>query len=325
VNFQSWLQARLRQFQFNRTPKISSVWTILISFVVIGFFAFSLRRDWKSILTFEWQLSITNLVISILLHSLAIWSMFMAWHLMMHHFARESNWKTNFRIYSLSLLARRIPLPIWYVGSRVYFYRAQKTSSLLVLTATALEFAMIAITGLFCYVILLPWYSYSAGWPWWIFLSAAIIFFIVLFAYPNLFISIINRVLRWRHKPTITTAVSRKELFIWGFFYLATWFIDGLGLYFTVAGLVNVAPPVASVIGISTISAMVALASTVLPGGFGPKEITMGAMLGAWMPLSAGLVISIVYRLLQTIIETVWTFIGQQIANPVDSPLNTTD
>jgi len=58
----------------------------------------------------------------------------------------------------------------------------------------------------------------------------------------------------------------------------------------------------------------VALATMALPSGFGLKEITMGALLSVWMPVSAGVVISILYRLLQTIVETLWAFVGQSIS-----------
>jgi uncharacterized membrane protein YbhN (UPF0104 family) len=44
----------------------------------------------------------------------------------------------------------------------------------------------------------------------------------------------------------------------------------------------------------------------VLPGGFGLKELTSSVLLSAFMPLSAALVISLVYRLVQTLNEIVW-------------------
>ena len=50
--------------------------------------------------------------------------------------------------------------------------------------------------------------------------------------------------------------------------------------------------------------------------GLALKEITASALLAHWMPLSAGIVISIAYRLLQTVNEVVWALLAYQIAKP---------
>jgi glycosyltransferase 2 family protein len=314
----AWLKQRLDSLKMKHPSAKNSWWTFVIALAVFVFLGLSLRKDWKTILTYNWQIHWGDLVIMALFHSLALATMYLAWHFTMRRLVNQDHWRHNFRIFSVSMLARRIPVPIWYVGSRVYLYREIQVSTSIVLTATALEIALIALSGVLCYVLLLPWYTYTSLFPWQVLATITGIITLVLLIRPALFIEVINLVLRWLKKGSITAEITRRDLLLWTLLYLATWFLDGLGLYFAVSAFLVVPPPLPSVIGISTISALVALATMALPGGFGLKEITMGALLGGWIPVTAGIVISIIYRLLQTIIETIWAFVGQKM--PEDPP-----
>jgi len=214
------------------------------------------------------------------------------------------------------MLARRIPIPIWYIGSRVYLYREQQTSMTIVLAATALETSLVAVSGVICYIMLLPWYSYTQHWVWWIAIALTGFFFLALLARPGLLIELTNLALRLLKRPSIPVTITRRDLFFWGSLYLATWFLDGLGMYYTVAAFMASPPSVTDVIGVSTISAMVALVTMALPTLL-LKEITTGALLSIWMPVSVGLVTAIMYRLLQTVEETLWALLSQYISkNP---------
>jgi hypothetical protein len=311
-----WLKQQLSRLA--RKPGKSKWGTVIIAFGVFVFLGLSLRHDWATIRAFHWRLHWGYLAIQAILHTLALGTMFLAWHYTMRRLMNTGQWRTNFRIFSVSMLARRVPIPIWYVGSRVYLYREQQTSATIVLAATALEIALIAVSGVLCYVMLLPWYSYTQHWGWWILVALTGVFTLILLLRPGLLIDLINLALRLLKRPPIPTTITRRDLLLWGSLYLATWLIDGLGLYYAVAAFMASPPTITSVVGVSTVSALVALATMALPSGFGLKEITMGALLSVWMPVSAGVVISILYRLLQTIVETLWAFVGQSI--PEETP-----
>jgi hypothetical protein len=213
----------------------------------------------------------------------------------------------------LSILARRIPLPIWYIGSRFHLYQQVHVPSSAVLTATGLEILLISISGLVCFVILLPWYAFTQNWPWQIFVLVTFFFSLILIIRPGLLVELVNIVLRKLKRPTIPETIKRVDILIIGSIYLTVWFLDGLGFYFLTAALIQNPPAVASMVGISTIAALIAILSMALPGGFGLKEITMSAMLSLWIPLSAGLLISIIYRFVQTFIEMFWAYFSNWV------------
>lgn len=131
--------------------------------------------------------------------------------------------------------------------------------------------------------------------------------------FPNFLIDITNWVLRLLGRPQFSVSVTRMDLVTWETIYLSTWLLDGVSLYLTVSALVPTPPPVLDVLGVSTVSALVSLATLALPAGLWLKELTMSALLSMWMPLSVGITIAICYRLMHTLLEMLWAFVGYWI------------
>lgn len=287
--------------------------SVILFLSALAFMGFAVVRDWDTLVSFPWQFKWANMAGVALMHSLASGTLFLAWHLMMRRMAGLVDWRSDFQIYSLSLLSRRIPTPLWYIGGRLYLYRKRRVSAAIVLNATGLETVLIGLSGIVCYVLLLPWYTYAQRWPWQPLLAGGGILAAILAMRPNLLLDLSNLVLRLLGRPSFDTSVARTDLALWGLTYLATWFLDGIGLCFFVNSVLPTSPAPADVIGVSTISALVALATLVLPGGFGLKELTMGALMSAWIPMSAGIAISVLYRLVHTLLEALWAWFGYRV------------
>lgn len=284
--------------------------SVILFLGALAFMGFAVARDWDVLVSFPWQFKWANMAGLALMHSLALGTLFLAWHLMMRRLVGLENWRSDFQIYSLSILSRRIPTPLWYIGSRLYLYREQRVPAAIVLNATGLETVLIGLSGIICYVLLLPWYTYTQRWPWQFLLAGGAVLVTTLAIRPNLLINLSNLMLRLLGRPLLDVSIARTDLVLWGLIYLATWFLDGIGLYCLVSALLPAPPTMINVVGVSTISALVALATLVLPAGLGLKEVTMGILLGVWVPVSAGVAISIFYRLLQTLIEVFWALVG---------------
>jgi hypothetical protein len=169
------------------------------------------------------------------------------------------------------------------------------------------------MSGILCYTLLLPWYTYSQEWPWqtYVILWAGLAF--LLAVRPNLLLEFANAVLRFVGRDPLRTAIVRSNLALWSLVLLGTWFLDGLGLYFAIAAVVPAPPPLPDAIGVSTICALVGLATHILIGGLGAKELTMSILLSVWMPLPTGVAVAIFYRLAQTFIEAFWAMIGRRV------------
>jgi len=230
----------------------------------------------------------------------------------MRRLVRSEDWRRDFQIYSFSALARRIPTPIWYIGGRLYLYKEYQISSAIILSATGLETVLITISGLICYLLFLPWYryTYTNRWAWGIGSASLVIWTGALLLRPNLLIDLSNWILRLLGRPHLAASVTRTDLLTWGTIYLSTWLLDGFSFYLMVAALVPKTPSIPDILGISTISALIAIATLALPAGLWLKELTMSALLSMWLPISAGVIISICYRLAHTFVEILWALLG---------------
>lgn len=307
-----WFKEQLQTLDARWAAKRSSWQAVTIAMFLgaLALLGLAIVRDWETLVSFQWQLDGMSLAKMALLHSLALGTLFLAWHLMMCRFAGLDEWRINFHVYNLSILARRIPTPIWYIGGRLYLYQKQHVPIAIVLSATTLEAALIGLSGVICYMLLLPWYTYAQEWPWWLLLVGAGALLLALVVRPGLFVDLINLALRLFKRPLVEVSIMQTDLLMLGLVYLATWFLDGIALYFMVSALFPAPPAIPDIVSVSTISALVALLTLALPSGFGLKELTMGTLLSIWMPVSAGIVISVLYRLVQTILEIVWALIG---------------
>jgi len=193
-------------------------------------------------------------------------------------------------------------------------YRERHIPMTIVLSATIIEAALIMLSGFVCYFSILPWYTFIPQSPyWWILAASFVVFLITISIRPSIILDTINWTLRLLKKKPIQSTITRSDLMVYGIFYLSTWFLDGLGLYFVVSAILQTPPSIPNLLGVSTISAMIALLTLIFPGGFGIKEITMGVLLSTWIPLSIGIAISLLYRLMQTLVEIFWALIGHWI------------
>lgn len=279
----------------------------------LAFVCFWVIRQWDVLISFSWQLKLGSLLGMIIMHLLASGSLFLSWHLMMRRLAGLRDWRRDFQIYSLSILSRRIPTPIWYVGSRLYLYRRNHVPAPIILSVTGVELILIGLDGLICYLLLLPWYTYTQQWPWQPLLAVWVVLVMSLVLRPNLLVDFINWMLQLLDRQALTASISRTDLLVWSLVYLATWFLDGIGLYYFVNALVPDPLGLVDALGVSTLSALVGLVILGLPVGLGLKELTMGVLLSLWMPVSSGIVVSVLYRLTQTVIEAVLALVGHQI------------
>ena len=297
-----WISGKNRQ----RIFLLALSWGILLS---IGM---AVIKDWEGFLLFPWQLRWANLGAVIITHFLALSTLFLGWYQIMRRLVRSEDWRRDFQIYSFSALARRIPTPIWYIGGRLYLYKECQVPTTIVLSATGLETVLITISGFVCYLLFLPLYryTYTHRWIWWIGSASLAIWTAVLLLRPNFLVDLSNRILRLLGRPQIAVSITRSDLLTWGTIYLSTWLIDGFSLYLMVAALVPEIPPIPDILGVSTISALIAIATLALPAGLWLKELTMSALLSMWVPISAGVTISICYRLVHTFVEVLWAFLG---------------
>jgi len=283
---------------------------IVLALLGLAIVTFAVIRDWGALLSFPWRPQWPLAFVFLLVHSTALGTLFIAWHRMVRSLANTSNWRFDLHAYSVSILARRIPLPIWYAGSRVLMYRQTEVSASVVMSATVLEAVLIGLSGVLAYVPFIPWYTTIPNIPSWLVVTTLLALGGGLWIRPSLVIDAANLGLRRLRRQEIGATLHRRDLLALVAAYWSTWLVDGAGLYFFVTALTGLRPPLVDILGASTLTALVGLVSMVLPFGLGLKELTLGVLLSAWMPLSAGVILAIAYRVGQTLVEAFWAAIA---------------
>jgi hypothetical protein len=286
------------------------LYLLILSLGILVVLGIVIIRDWGRLKSFPWQFNWKNLGAVAIAHYLALSTLFLGWHQIMRCLVKPENWRRDFQIYSFSILVRRIPFPIWYIGSRLYLYKGHQVSTSMVLSATGLETVLITISGFICYLLFLPWYTYNYKWAYEIGGAILIIWIGGGLLRPNFLIDLSNWILRSLGQSQLNIFVTRTDLLTWGMIYLSTWLLDGFSLYLMVSAFVPKPPSLPDILGVSTISALIAIATLALPAGLWLKELTMSALLSAWLPISVGVTISICYRLAHTFVEILWAFGG---------------
>jgi hypothetical protein len=283
--------------------------------IVLVFLLRAVYRERYILLEFDWQFKISFILPIVIVHTISMLSLSLAWHYWITRFTGYNRWRQNFYIYSVSLVARRIPGTIWYIGSRFTLYPKEDVSPKVIAAATGLELGEIGLAGILCFLILLPFYTFSIRFPVVYFELFGVGSLLVLVLRPGILVGIFNALLTKLHRQPIQVDLTRRDLFIPLGFYLASWFLDGICLYFVTALLIPAPPAPADVIGVSTLSTLVAFVAQFLPISFALKEITMSSLFSAWFPISVGIVIAIAMRITMTLVEIGLVLISRMLLN----------
>lgn len=290
-------------------------WLILgVFFVVFAIAGIIILRDWEVLIAFPWRLHIGNLAMMVLFHSLALLVTFWVWHLMIARLGNFADIWTNFRFYYVSTLAKRIPTSLWYVGGRLVMYRQVGVVTSAVVNCIVLESVIIGIAGVCTFLALWPFYTNIPNTGVFPLALVGIVGIVSLMVRPQVFVDITNWILRRFGKQSLDYTPQRKDILLWGVWYILPWIFAGCAFYYAPRAFTDqITLGLVDAIGISTLTMLVALLSTLLPGGLGLKELTSSVLLMPWMPFSSALVISLSYRLLQTINEVLWALLAMQV------------
>src|SRR3989304_5467360 len=93
-------------------PKIISLFFISI---ILVYFILTIFKERETLLQYNWRIDYNNFFLFVILHALAMLTQFVPWHLAMKVVSRQSHLLVDFKIYFISLVSRRIPIPIWYI------------------------------------------------------------------------------------------------------------------------------------------------------------------------------------------------------------------
>jgi uncharacterized membrane protein YbhN (UPF0104 family) len=290
------------------THRTHKVFTWVLSILLLGTIAYILFKYRSEIIAFPWKLSWKYLFLFLMVQSVAVGSMFLSWHLIVKKHTGFNNYTLSFKFYCLSTLAKRLPTILPYVSSRLILYRQIGISSAAIINCLVLENLLIGLGGTVTFLSLSPFYSHVPPYLALVLSVLTLAILGILLINPRLFTKTTNWVLYRLHKEPLAANPKRRNLFGWIGLYIIPWALSGVALFLLPKAFSSVAfPSLLDVMGIATMSSLITVVNILLPGALGVKEITASVLLSMWVPLSVGMVISLLWRLLNTLIDIIWT------------------
>jgi len=198
-------------------------------------------------------------------------------------------------------------LPIWYIGSRFYFYDNSSVTKKKIAFATFIETALTGLSGVFVLIIFMGFFKKEIIFG--IILLVFLFLLMYFFKRRGLIQSSINFLLIKIHKEPIELNFLTKDWLKLFFLYATSWLFAGFSFYFSVKTVVEITLSPTTGILFSIISGLVGYMSMLLPAGFGLKELTTGFLFSQSIPIGLGIILGIINRIFTTIIEIVWSLI----------------
>jgi hypothetical protein len=205
----------------------------------------------------------------------------------------------HIRIFCLSNAAKRLPGTLWYIGSRTTLYRQTGISVRPVVIASGIEAVLIWLSGV---LIALPFLIMSR--PNLIGLWAGIGFILLL-------ITLNPRALQWgivrATRGEMPPPVTPWDVYLWLTLYAVGWMVGGILLFSVLTTFQPLSMEwLPTVIGIWTLSGVLAMLTIVLPSSLGVMELTLTTLLSAIVPTGLAVLVALSVRGLTTVFDLLW-------------------
>lgn len=209
----------------------------------------------------------------------------------------------------VSMLAKYLPGGVWTPAARaVALRRSGVDDTPTVLASILVEAALSAISGVIVFVVSLAWVrGVDAPLPPLIALAAVL----ALALHPRVLQPLSRRVLKPFGAHAIAPLPFPTAIGLL-LFYAGTWVVGGFGVYFMLLSLGS-NPGITTVPflgGVSAVGAIVAVLAFFTPSGLGAREASMYGLLLAVTTTGAALGVTLINRVLITVVEVVLFGVG---------------
>lgn len=303
-----WLRAAALWANRIAGSRRARTWFVgVLILITLSILAWSVYREWDTLVAFDWHFSPAYLGLSFLCYSVGLSLWLTNWHGIMGRLAGFDNYRLNIKIYLYSAAARRLPGFVWYVGGLLYLYQQEGVPKTITSVGVVLESALMTLSGLLVFLGLMPLSEIDllpAGSPWFL-LGATPLLAVAL--QPSLLVRILNIVLPRLGRPALELQIRRRDSIRWVAQYAAGSICAGLALYFLAWAIYPL--PLAAlpgIVGIVALTPALRLVAFFVPGGWGLQELGLSLSLNPYLPLPIALGVPLLFRLWLIAGELAW-------------------
>jgi uncharacterized membrane protein YbhN (UPF0104 family) len=286
-------------------PRLIKGIQLVLLVLTVGFCVWAVRDQWSKAGPLLSNASPAYLALSLAVVALYYLVFILGWIRMLDAWGIQVPYRVALQAEMVSMLAKYLPGGVWTPAARAVALRryAGVTDTPTVLASILVEAALSAISGVIVFVLSLAWVR-DVKAP-----LLPLVGFAVLLAallHPRIFRPLFNRVLKPFGAHNIEPLPFPLTLGLL-LFYCGTWVIGGFGVYFmlrSVGAEVGLAT-IPFLGGVSAVGAIVAVLAVFAPSGIGAREASMYGLLLAVTTTGAALGVTLINRLVITLVEVV--------------------
>ncbi len=290
-------------------PLLARVFRYAFTLLLVAVLVYQVMRDWNSIRDYPWRLDWAMFIGAFLLYTGNLALTAYLWKLIMQTLSGVSAYWTHLRLLCLSIPARRLPSPVFYIGVRAAAYQSMGVSHSTTVSASLIETLVTNIGALIVVLasIGLATPNYSAVWALVLVFPAAVVAF-----KPALLTQGFNFVLRKTRRQTIEAQLTRSDIFRWMPVAVMMFLVGGLMLFLLI-GSVYVVPfsALPTIVNSFAVSWLVGTAADFL--FFLPnaaiRQVTLAYLLSSCLPLPVAIGGTLLLRMSVLGFELLWALI----------------
>ncbi|MBN1271861.1 MAG: hypothetical protein JXB26_06270 [Candidatus Aminicenantes bacterium] len=301
----------IREKVYQATRARPSVWVFTLAGVVlfgamVAFVIYSLYHEGSVLLAQLTHINLLGIGLSFILYSGALALAILGWSAIAGRLTNVRDLKRHVKVYCYTNLARRIPGFFWYVLGRAHLYRHDGAGIVSISAASAIEMALIVLSGLMSYA-LLNLGRWPIRWTWGLIVGIGVG---LVMMHPRLLQWILSKV---KH-VNIVEHIRYRDVAIWLAVYISVWVLGGLALFSVVWAIQPLAlVQVPGIIACWSLSGAVSTLVVFLPAGLGVREATLSMLLLPFIPAPLAVTVALMMRVLLTLYEIVWALIAIRI------------
>jgi len=295
-------------YQNQKTRRLLFLGILLLS---LFFIALALRANWSEFKAQDLNFDYRFIILAVLIYPVGMLPTALSWHTLLRTIGVALPFRTNLRIFSLSALPRHIPGFVWYISSRSLLYKEENTPAAVIVTASAADIILLALTGfLSTLMLLVSGISISQDLNS---IRTAAYIAIPILLLLIISIPLVNRLLPYlleRRGVTEIPSIRQGYLVVTLLVMFIAWAGGGLILFVLAQAIYPLSWSMyPALIGAWGAAGAVSLTVGIGIQGLGIREITLSAILSLIMPPVIAIILAVVFRLVLTVGEFLWVML----------------
>ena len=290
----------------------------LLAFAV-GLAVYGLASQWTAVHAALAKLDGYDVAFAALSVIAGLGGMLMAWRALLADLGSPLPLPAAIRVMFIGQLGKYVPGAVWALAAQVELARDYDVPRRRSATASLVGMATTLVVGLIAAGVMLPLTSGHAAMRYWWVLAIAPLAAVCL--HPKIIEFGLNLVLRVLRKPPLEELVSGAGMARALAWTTLGWLCFGAHAWFLISVFAGKSPHVFALsLGGYALAWSVGFLIIFFPGGIGPREIALVAVLAPVMSSASALVVALASRVVMTIGDLFWAGVGLAIGRTRPSP-----